>query len=348
MKIIVLGGKGFLGRRVVAALEERSYTVAVGGRSGPVVVDVTREETFGGLDDFDVVINCSDTVIASPHQAVEYTLERGKTWIETTADGATLARLADDYRPLAGDSRSTDGVLVMGMGIFPGLSNVLAKHLSEKVESCRHLELAVRFSPFTGAGPGMCRLISHFLGISPQFVVEGRLREVSPFDPGPDLSFPSGLHSTLAVPFVEPMLLQRSLGLSEISAYLSLQPGWLHELTSAMIWSCPSAILRWSLIRDTAYYYLRFLRGVVLRKRPAHIEMTGVAHSSTGESATGGFEFPDAIRATGAAVAAGVNLLPRDLSGGGYFPDEVFDLQELLSEMRDTVVWAGKERGDGK
>ncbi len=85
-RIVVLGGSGFLGSRVVTGLRKAGADVAVASRRSEVKVDVTRPDTFAALEPFDVVVDLSDTVSNPPDRLIAWCLERGKCVIEATSE----------------------------------------------------------------------------------------------------------------------------------------------------------------------------------------------------------------------------------------------------------------------
>ena len=66
-RVLVVGGFGFYGTKVAAALRENGFEVALGtrnpgGREDAVKVDLGQPETFAVFNQFDAVVNCSDSI----------------------------------------------------------------------------------------------------------------------------------------------------------------------------------------------------------------------------------------------------------------------------------------------
>lgn len=131
-RVLVVGGGGFLGRRVVEELTARGFAVSVGQ---PV-------------DGADVVVNCADSIAAPPDAAIARVLEKGGMWIDAGADEGLVNRLIRESR------RRVKGSVVVGMGLFPGISNLMAREVGDVV---------VRVDPFSGAGKGTVRLMGEAL-----------------------------------------------------------------------------------------------------------------------------------------------------------------------------------------
>jgi saccharopine dehydrogenase-like NADP-dependent oxidoreductase len=134
-RIVVLGGNGFLGSRVVEGLRRAKADVSVASRRSEVVVDVTRPETFSALAPFDVVVDLSDTVSHPPDALIAWCLSQGKTVIEATSDARCVERL-QKLQP-------TRGRLVLGGGIFTGVSNLVCQQASSEVGTAESITLGI-------------------------------------------------------------------------------------------------------------------------------------------------------------------------------------------------------------
>jgi saccharopine dehydrogenase-like NADP-dependent oxidoreductase len=124
MRIVVIGGTGFLGARTVRALQQfPDLTVEVASRRGPVVVDITRPQTFEALRGADVVVDVSNGTRSAPDALAAWCLEQGVTLLETTSDAEAVRRLAD-----AVSSKPGPGRVVLGGGLFTGISCPARSH----------------------------------------------------------------------------------------------------------------------------------------------------------------------------------------------------------------------------
>lgn len=144
MRVLVIGGKGLFGQAVVRALAGHA-AVQVGGRGGPVPIDLNQPASFPAMAGYDYVVNCSDTVSAPPDEAIARALDGGQCFVETGAHPATLERLLERFHGRQGHN----GLAVLGVGIFPGLSNLLAAAVARELPAGTPLELGLRFSPMS-------------------------------------------------------------------------------------------------------------------------------------------------------------------------------------------------------
>ncbi len=162
MRVLVIGASGYYGTQVVRSLQQVDGIDVLRGRrkggDGWIQIDLADISTYSAFEQADLILNCADTVGAPSDQAVLFCLKHGHTFFEMGADTPTLQRLL--RLPIPADST---GRAVIGVGIFPGLSTVLAHHASQQVEDCQRLDFAVRISPFSGAGKANCALMAKML-----------------------------------------------------------------------------------------------------------------------------------------------------------------------------------------
>lgn len=171
-RVLVLGATGHLGRLFVTACRERGLEVAGCSRRGGSdceALDLTDPTSFERFDDFDVVVNATDTSRVPPVPMAEYALSHGQIFIETTADAAVFRALLE-----LGDG---PGTIVLGGGAFPGLSS----HLLELVSGdAQRLEFVASWSVLSEAGPGTVQVMLDGLAKPALAVREGAYVEVPP------------------------------------------------------------------------------------------------------------------------------------------------------------------------
>ena len=82
MRVLVVGGAGYYGRRVLAALAQVPGVEAhAAGRRGPVVVDLADSTTFSAFSGFDVVVGCHDSVGVASDAAAAWCVAEGLVWL---------------------------------------------------------------------------------------------------------------------------------------------------------------------------------------------------------------------------------------------------------------------------
>ncbi len=321
MKVVVIGGRGFLGSRAVSALRRiPGYEVAVASRRGPLRVDLADPSTFESLVGFDVVVDVADTTTTAPDALAEFCLARGLVLVEASSDREAVERI---HRALAG--RDGPGAVILGAGIFTGLSNLLGAAAAGR--GARSLDLAIRSSPYSGAGTGTIELMVAAMAIGARSFVDGEAVLGPPVARGPRFRFPSGERPSLQMSLAEPWMLHHSTGTANVRAFLSPKPTALVYAFLAMpLWLVTA---RW--FRAFFGLYMKLVRRFLLRWVASTVEM--VAQT---ESRTLRLRAPDGMAAGGEAVAAIVASLPRVT--GVRFVDQVVELEPVLRRMPEGAV----------
>lgn len=313
MRVIVLGGTGYLGAKVVSALGALDGAeVVAASRRGPVPVDVTRPETFAALERADVVVDLTDATSTPPDAVVGFCLEQGLTVIEATSDAPCVERL---HGAFAG--KGLPGRLVLGGGIFTGVSNLLGRAVAERVKATA-LTLGIASSPFSGAGHGTIALMVKALGVPALRWVHGARTEVAGVERGPLVPFGDEARPTVRISLAEPFMLAKSTGAADVDVYFAPKPGVLVPAFASL----PGWLLR-------ARWYQAFLKGyfVVLRRfllarRATSVELSARATGAGGE-ASALVTTPDGMRGGAFALAAMAEAVAarRDWTGVRFIDD---------------------------
>lgn len=290
-RIAVLGGSGFLGSRVVAALKKAKADVSVASRRSAVSVDVTRPESWRALEPFDLVVDLSDTVTTPPDALIAWLLERGKCVIEATSDAPCVERLAAAHE-------STKGRLVLGGGIFTGVSNLLARDVADRSGAVEAVQLGISSSPFSGAGTGTIALMVNAMGVAPVRFEGGQRIEEGGLLRGPVVDFAGTRRPTGVMSLAEPSMIARSTGAKKVDVSFAPRPGFLvSAFTMAPLWL---ARLGWYRAFMRAYFTV--LRKFLLRGKESAVELTATARGT--RVASRWLTTPDGMEAGGVALAA--------------------------------------------
>lgn len=256
-RIAVLGGSGFLGSKVLTALKRAGLDAVSASRRSEVKVDVTRPQTFDALAPFELVIDLSDTVSAPPDALIAACLARGQTVIECTSEAACVERL---------HRRHPNERLVLGGGIFTGISNLLARSV---VEASGALTLGISSSPFSGAGKGTIELMLRALEAPTVRYENGERIEASGLRSGPSLDFGGVTRRTVFMSLAEPYMLHTSTGARTVNVVFAPRPGVLVSTFTLM----PRA--RWFQALMRGYFTL--LRRVLLASTASRVELVAEA-----------------------------------------------------------------------
>jgi short subunit dehydrogenase-like uncharacterized protein len=344
MRVLVLGGSGFLGSRVVRALRRvEGAEVLIGSRraqgAGTVRVDLRMWESLPALRGFDVIVNCADSTRVPPDQVIGFCMEEGLTVLETTSESPVIHRLYEDYHLRArGRASHLRGTLVLGVGLFPGLSNLLAIALKRSIPECERLELGVRLNPKSGAGAGMLNVMTRMMGSAALRYERGRVAMDPPLRRGIEMPFPGGRHSTILVGLPEAGMLHWSAGVPSTATYLATDP----PLPRPVMAMAQMLLARKGALRNATRGLMRaqlgLVRGRLLRDRPTPVEITALANRGAvapGSEPSLSLTVNDGALAAAYAIAASVQLLARRAgrAPGCLFPDEAFELDEVTAAM---------------
>ncbi|MCA2979980.1 MAG: hypothetical protein INH41_08885 [Myxococcaceae bacterium] len=329
----MLGGTGFLGAKTVAALRQLPQArVEVASRRGPLVVDVTRSETFRALAlaRADVIVDLTDGPRSRPDALAAFCLERGLTLLEATSDAETVRRLVTAHRGSPGPGR-----VVLGAGIFTGVSNLLARAVADEAGPGAALTWAVTSSPFSGAGNGT---ISLMVDAAARPVVrtidgarfEGRLSK------GPTLDFGGSRRPSLRMSLAEAEMLPLSASARAVDTCFAPRPGLLVVAFTAL----PSFLLRAAWFRAALEASFTVLRRYALRGVASPVQMLARAERDgrVFERHTTSSDGMEAAAFAIAALAEGV--AQASPPPGLRFIDEVLRFEPVVKRVNALAGWA--------
>jgi hypothetical protein len=149
-RVLVIGATGVLGALTAQAFEDAGWEVLRGGRSGERAgnwrhVDLGRPETVApALGAVDVVVN---TVPHAGAVSERLVIEQGGLLLNTSAQPVAYADQLGDRPPGAA------GTVVLGAGIAPGLTNLIAAGLLAAHPEADEIEVVFTFSAAATSGP---------------------------------------------------------------------------------------------------------------------------------------------------------------------------------------------------
>jgi hypothetical protein len=342
-RILLIGGKGYFGARVANALRTLDgVDVRIATRkAGPdeVALDLRDASSFDALTAFDVVVNCSDTLAAPPDPAIGAVFARGGTWVETTDEAGTILRLLQRYHVDADEPPA--GRLLIGAGIMPGLSNLLAAKLKRGVEAftpVTRLEVAIRLNPLSGAGGGMSTLSARLLANVSRRFEDGKLIIDPPAWFSPLIPFKRGLMPALRIGLPEAIMLGYSTGVPNTAAYFTTGLPFAQGAMLGLSILFPKDPVFKPLATDALGAAISGLRGGLFGGVRTSFDIVALANRQDPLRHDGPalrLTFDDGIAAAAYAVAASVARLHEATpTPGAYLPDECFDLDALLVDIR--------------
>lgn len=324
MHVIVVGGSGYLGRLTVEALGRfPGIDVQSASRSGAIRVDVTRPETFSSLASADVLIDLTDGTRTRPDALLAWALAQGKTVIEATSDAETIRRLIETFRVSQGPGR-----LVLGGGIFTGVSNLLAREVTNELGPGASVSLAVSSSPYSGAGKGTIALMVDSSSRPAVYTRAGERREVS-LERGPRLDFDGVQRPTLRASLAEAEMLPISTKAREVDTWFAIRPAFL--VTAFVM--LPAALLRAGWFRSLLEAYFVVLRSMLLRGVSTAVQLR--AEAVRGETRVlRQVTARDGMRAGGWALAAMAEAVHQAPPRAGLsFIDDVVTTAQVVERV---------------
>lgn len=268
----------------------------------------------------EVVVDLSDTVSNPPDALIAWCLDRGKCVIEATSEAPCVERL---YAAHVG----TKGRLVLGGGIFTGLSNLLARDVANRVGAVERVSLGVASSPFSGSGPGTIALMAKGLGVPAIRYEAGERIEEPQMRRGPSLDFGGVTRSTGYMSLAEPFMIHTSTHAPRVDVLFSPKPGILVPAFTLM----PGWMARSTLFQALMRAYFTLLRRVLLRSVSTSVELVAAAVGPGGEVRRW-VKASDGMNAGGYALAAMTEAIAASTDWTGVrFIDDVTELQPIVS-----------------
>lgn len=317
----MLGGRGYYGARVVEALS--AVGEAVAGSRNPglqgVAIDLSRPDTFGALDGWDVVVNAADAVGAPPDDAMRHVLASGGLFVDLSADPVGLERAL----ALGDTTERPTGTIVLGAGVFPGLSTAMAAEIGRRA---RRVQLGVRLSPFSVAGPGNVALMMASLDLP-----------VGPAAPMPFLG--AGSVQALSTVLGDAPLIRSLAPDAEVETRLAVVPGILRFNVALLAWLLAHAGPLRGLLATVSRVSLSWLRVGLFRNAGTAVELTVVADGGTEGKQRLLARVADGHAAMAVGAAAAVALvLRRRPPPGVYVAGVLLDLDLLVAKMGELGV----------
>ncbi|HEY8547607.1 MAG TPA: saccharopine dehydrogenase NADP-binding domain-containing protein [Acidimicrobiales bacterium] len=233
-RVVIVGGYGHVGRRLAAALRDHRSVVVAGRRAeaaeraatelgvaaAPGAVDArTGDGLAAVVRPGDVVVNAAgdDREARLLRQAIEL----GAHYTDLTADPRAIAAMLD----LDAEARAAGTSALVGIGLAPGATNVLARAALDRLPEADHLDVGLLLSLADGFGP---QAVDWTLGaIATPLAMEhgGHRTDVVAFRQRRRLPFgPLGTVPVYEFGFPEQVFLPASLGVPSVRGWFTLAP----------------------------------------------------------------------------------------------------------------------------
>lgn len=369
MRVVVLGGAGRMGRVAVEALVENGTAseILIADKSGERAEILARNLSHSGakvkasaidvtdsrelsrlLQDCDLALGAIGPFYVFEEALAKASIESETDYLSICDDfEATLAVLSLD------ELAKKNGVrIVTGLGMTPGITNILARYGYEKMDRVRCIDVSWSAPAFGSVSEAVVRHTLHcFSGMVPTFADgASTLVKAGKGSEGKIFPEPIGFSKVMHVGHPEPVTLPRYLsGLKEVTIKGGITPYWMSHLimmsARAHFFDSSQGMGIWMSLPSP----MKLFR----RKRQREEIILGIRVDIAGEK--GGEEARYAygcaetmIKATGLSLAIGAQMFlssDRAIQPGVVTPEAVFDPTKFFEKLRekDILIYEGEQ-----
>jgi len=245
--VLITGGYGTVGRRVAADLApDYPDRVVVAGRSAERAARLAAELGHGvrgrrvdvgdpdsvvaALGGVGVVVSCVDQ--PEPH-LLRAAIARGLAYTDIAPHLMTR-------RPtgaMKAEATRTGARIVLGSGLAPGVSSLLARLGAERVGAVESVEVSVLLSVGDAYGPASRAYLMEEMAMPYAVRFEGSELPTRPFAASARVNFPPplGERRSYLFPFSDQVFFPKTLGARTALSRLALEPPWLGALLSVLV-----------------------------------------------------------------------------------------------------------------
>lgn len=351
MKVLLIGGSGFIGKHIKKTLKKYNpeLHVITGTRSpkagDEIYFDILNEKLFNSLKNFNFIINCSDTFIASPLSIIDYCLFNNLVFLEITADSNIIEKILHQYRNTKQLNYKITGSVIIGLGIFPGLSNILAGYLLKNAYTKGSIELGIKTNFFSGAGKSMAKLMVDMIDKNAVYYLEKEKREIQPMTKGTLFplyknGIPAHKYKSLYACFAEAVMLNFSTSASFIACYYIPSSKLIYfSLRSISLFTNRFCFAK-KIIVKVLYGSIIFIRNFLFKNVSTPVTIFCIANQkfSTASPEFLTYKFEDGILDMTLMISAILKQISNKLPlKGVWMPDELFDIEELSFINKDNL-----------
>lgn len=244
--ILLVGGYGVVGRRIAARLAPQfASRLVLAGRHPARAESLARvlgegprlrELDLGEAASIDRALEGVGTVVSCVAQhdleLIRRCIQRGLAYTDISP---RLSYWRADDR-LKQEAEKTRARIVLGAGLSPGISNMMARKLVAELGGCERVETDIMLSLADEYGPDS---LQHVLDSTAQpftVFVNGRSREALPFSEGERVAFPApvGVRVAYLFPWSDVVSYPQTLGAQTSIGRFALEPPWLGRLAGLL------------------------------------------------------------------------------------------------------------------
>jgi len=343
--LLIVGGYGVVGRRVAAELAadypgrvviagrhfDRAQATAVilGHGTCGRAIDVSAPASIAAaLEGIAAVISCID----QPGRLLLHAaIERGLRYTDITPHLCELGSGAA-YEQIDARARASGARAVLGTGIVPGISNVMARSLAQALGGADAIETALLLCAADVTGPASFDYFLQELAMPFEVHVDGADRVAHAFSEPRAVEFaaPLGVRQAYLFPFSDQVLYPRTMGARTAVTRLAIEPAGLARGLAVALRLGAGRLIAWPALRR-GFSRLR-------RKRPSEagtlfaLRVDVSFNARQGRATLVGPAQADAAAAGAAAVTR--SLLDGEVAEpGAWMPEQVIDPVRFFSRL---------------
>jgi saccharopine dehydrogenase-like NADP-dependent oxidoreductase len=258
--ISILGGRGRIGSSVALDLLQHTQArVTITGRASAADIPTILQQ-FGDRVSYlpveladmpslasaiapaDLVIHCAGPFRQQEPVVLETCIARGVNYVDVSDDRLfTLAALA-----LAPAAQAAGVTAVINTGVFPGISNSMARQAVEQLDIAT--EIAISYVVAGSGGAGITVMRTTFLNIQHCFDawIDGRWQQVKPYTSREIVEFPApfGRAAVYWFDMPESLTLTQTFPVATVTTKFGSTPDFYNHLTWLTAHVFPKALMR--------------------------------------------------------------------------------------------------------
>lgn len=337
--ILVVGGYGVVGTRIAAHLaarfpgrvviagrdEQRAASTcrALGHGTRPCRIDVNDHASIGpALENVGTVMTC---VAQRELHLLRMSIARGVAYTDI-APRLAFWQGADE---LSEEAQKTGARILLGAGLSPGISNMMAKKLGVSLCRVERIETAILLSLGDEYGPDSLKHVFEAVKQPYSVLENGRRREALPFSEGKRVPFPEplGPRTAYLFPWSDVVSYPKTLGAQTAVGRFALDPPWAGLLVSLLV---RAGARRW--LERPGFFQGN--RGVIDRFKQFYTCRDRFALVVTAEGAGRTMSMSLAGQHQADVTAAGAAVLARALASGEVTKPGVWLPEQVISPGR--------------
>lgn len=347
--VLIVGGYGHVGHLIAADLAPRfPGRVTLAGRDGGRARAVANEIGYGAqgieidvtdaiavdaaLEGIAVVICCIDQ--GKPH-LLRSAVARGLAYTDLTAE-LDFWRVAWE---LGDQAKRTGARVLLGAGLFPGLSNVMARDAVDRAGPGGTLDTAVLLSVGDSFGPAALEWMMGAADRTFTITEHGQDHRVRGMRDKRQMKFPNsfGTRTVHRFAFPDQVFYPETLGVHRAGSWVALEPSWIATVFTAAMRSGFAGVLSRTRLRRGMTHAFRWLQS---RYAGRDTYVLAVEAEGPGGTARLGAVGRNASSGTAASavVMADALIAGEGIDPGVHLPEQVFDPAPFFAALESWGI----------